>query len=41
MGLTDDYEPVVLLNDRETFSGLGGCDRSAPTHGLVAIPSAH
>jgi hypothetical protein len=23
--LTDDSEPVILLNDGETFTGLGGC----------------
>jgi hypothetical protein len=26
MDLTDEYEPIVLLNDGETFTGLGGCE---------------
>jgi hypothetical protein len=26
MYLTDEYEPVVLLNDGETFSGVRGCE---------------
>jgi hypothetical protein len=31
MDLTsDEYEPVILLNDGETFSGLGGCQLIAP-----------
>jgi hypothetical protein len=25
MDLPDEYKPVALLNDRETFSGFGGC----------------
>jgi hypothetical protein len=26
MDLTEDCEPIVLLNDGESFSGLGGCE---------------
>ena len=25
MQLTDEYEPIVLLNDGETYTGLRGC----------------
>ncbi len=26
MAPTDEFEPIVLLNDGESFSGLGGCE---------------
>jgi hypothetical protein len=26
MDLTDEYEPIIVLNDGETFTGLGGCE---------------
>jgi hypothetical protein len=30
--MTDEYESIVLLNDGETFSGLGGCQLIVLTH---------
>jgi hypothetical protein len=29
MNLNDEYEPVILLNVGESFSGLDGCQRIA------------
>jgi hypothetical protein len=30
--LIDNYQPIVLLNDGETFTGLGGCELIVLTH---------
>jgi hypothetical protein len=30
--LTDEHEPIVLLGDGETFTGLGGCELAMLTH---------
>jgi hypothetical protein len=30
--LSDEHEPIVLLGDGETFTGLGGCELAMLTH---------
>jgi hypothetical protein len=32
MNIADGHQPIVLLNDGETFTGLGGCELIVLTH---------